>query len=158
MPQRQNRLLVGINYPWIDYGWDFGDPPQAWVAWQNLPAWREQKRNRIVEDFTRFADQGLFAVRWFILPDGTNYGTGVESPENSEGQWRFDPLAPDHPDGGGEIVGGPVMDPDGTIYFATFGVPWPATAEAPVRGRSQGDHRQGPPDPEGDADQGARRG
>lgn len=97
MAQRQNRLLVGINYPWIDYGWDFGDPPQAWVAWQNLPAWREQKRNRIVEDFTRFADQGLFAVRWFILPDGTNYGVGIESPENSSGQWQFEPLVPDHP-------------------------------------------------------------
>ena len=78
-----NRLLVGINYPWIDYGWDFGDPPAAWVHAQNLPAWREQKRNRIVSDFTRLADLGLFAVRWFILPDGTNYGTGNEAPRQS---------------------------------------------------------------------------
>ena len=76
-----NRLLVGINYPWIDYGWDFGDPPAAWVNAQNLPAWREQKRKRLVEDFTRFADHGLFAVRWFILPDGTSYGTGDEAPQ-----------------------------------------------------------------------------
>lgn len=93
----KNSLLVGINYPWIDYGWDFGNPPQAWVAWQNLAAWREARQRRIVEDFTAFADQGLFAVRWFILPDGTNYGTGVESPDNAEGPWHFDPLPPEHP-------------------------------------------------------------
>lgn len=91
-----NQLLVGINYPWIDYGWDFGDPPAAWVNAQNLPAWREQKRKRIVEDFTRFADLGLFAVRWFILPDGLNYGTGNEAPRLINGHWSFDPLPSGH--------------------------------------------------------------
>ncbi len=91
-----NRLLVGINYPWIDYGWDFGDPPAAWVNAQNLPAWREQKRKRLVEDFTRFADHGLFAVRWFILPDGTSYGTGDEAPQKDDDRWLFDPLPPQH--------------------------------------------------------------
>jgi len=91
-----NQLLVGINYPWIDYGWDFGDPPAAWVNAQNLPAWREQKRKRIVEDFTRFADLGLFAVRWFILPDGLNYGTGNEAPKLINGHWSFDPLPSGH--------------------------------------------------------------
>lgn len=97
MAQNTNsRMLVGINYPWIDYGWDFGDPPAAWVNAKNLPAWREQKRKRLLEDFTRFADHGLFAVRWFILPDGTNYGTGGEAPQQTGGQWSFDPLPPQH--------------------------------------------------------------
>jgi hypothetical protein len=97
MAQNTNhQLLVGINYPWIDYGWDFGDPPAAWVNAQYLPAWREQKRKRLVEDFTRFADHGLFAVRWFILPDGTNYGTGKEAPQKKGGKWTFDPLPPQH--------------------------------------------------------------
>jgi len=91
-----NRLLVGINYPWIDYGWDFGDPPATWVNAQNLPAWREQKRQRLVEDFTRFADHGLFAVRWFILPDGTNYGTGGEAPRKIGDHWTFAPLPRQH--------------------------------------------------------------
>ena len=63
---------------------------------QNLPAWREQKRKRIVEDFTRFADLGLFAVRWFILPDGTNYGTGSEAPQMLNNHWTFNPLPPQH--------------------------------------------------------------
>jgi hypothetical protein len=40
-------MLVGINCPWINYGWDFGDPPRAWVAGENLPAWREAKRKQI---------------------------------------------------------------------------------------------------------------
>ncbi len=97
MAGQNQPLQVGINYPWIDYGWDFGNPPQAWVAWQNLAAWRDAKRKRIVEDFTQFAEHGLFAVRWFILPDGTNYGTGIESPDNNDGQWHFDPLPRHHP-------------------------------------------------------------
>ncbi|MEP7340969.1 MAG: hypothetical protein ABI977_24770 [Acidobacteriota bacterium] len=94
--QASKQLMVGINYPWIDYGWDFGDPPAAWVNTQNLPAWREQKRNRIITDFTRFADHGLFAVRWFILPDGTNYGTGNEAPRQNNSHWAFAPLPQQH--------------------------------------------------------------
>ncbi|MEO6724043.1 MAG: hypothetical protein ABIU20_07010 [Blastocatellia bacterium] len=94
--QRGNQLLVGINYPWIDYGWDFGDPPAAWVNAQNLPAWREQKRKRIVEDFARFADLGLFGIRWFILPDGTNYGTGNDAPQKLNNHWAFNPLPSRH--------------------------------------------------------------
>jgi hypothetical protein len=55
-------MLVGINYPWIDYGWDFGETPPARVAGENLSAWRELKRKRIKKDFRRFALQGIFAV------------------------------------------------------------------------------------------------
>lgn len=97
MSQETNhRLLVGINYPWINYGWDFGDPPPAWVSAENLRAWREQKRDHVLADFTRFADLGLFAVRWFILPDGTNYGTGDEAPRLSGNQWTFASLPREH--------------------------------------------------------------
>ncbi|MDQ3012822.1 MAG: hypothetical protein M3X11_19205, partial [Acidobacteriota bacterium] len=94
--QRGNQLLVGINYPWIDYGWDFGDPPAAWVNAQNLLVWRQQKRNRTVEDFPRFADLGLFAVRWFILPDDTNYGIGNDAPQKLNNHWIFNPLPSQH--------------------------------------------------------------
>jgi hypothetical protein len=48
-------MLVGINYPWIDYGWDFGDPPPAWVAGEYVAGWRENKRKQIEEDFRLFA-------------------------------------------------------------------------------------------------------
>jgi len=45
----------------------------------------------------------------------------------------FDATEPAHPDGGGEVVGGATMGPDGTIYFATFGVPWPGDGPSPAR-------------------------
>jgi hypothetical protein len=85
-------MLVGINYPWIDYGWDFGDPPSAWVGSESLAEWRGRKRKKIEADFGRFASQGIFAVRWFLLADGLNYGTGQFAPREEAGSWTFDPL------------------------------------------------------------------
>ncbi|MCC7534864.1 MAG: protein kinase [Deltaproteobacteria bacterium] len=45
----------------------------------------------------------------------------------------FDPTDPEHPDGGGEVVGGAVMDPRGLVCFASYGIPWPGTADQPRR-------------------------
>ena len=90
-------MLVGVNYPWIDYGWDFGDPPPAWVGTQHVAEWREKKREQIVADFRAFAEMGLFAVRWFILADGLSYGVGEAAPKKVGGVWVFDPLPGDHP-------------------------------------------------------------
>jgi outer membrane protein assembly factor BamB len=44
----------------------------------------------------------------------------------------FNPELPEDPDGGGEIVGGAVMDPRGRIYFATFGAPPEPTPDDPL--------------------------
>src|SRR5215475_4198125 len=90
-------MLVGVNYPWIDYGWDFGDPPPAWVGTQHVAEWREKKREQIVADFRAFAEMGLFPVRWFILADGLSYGVGEAAPKKVGGVWVFDPLPGDHP-------------------------------------------------------------
>jgi len=90
------RMLVGINYPWVDYGWDFGDPPPAWVPPERLPAWRETKRKQIETDFRLLASHGIFAVRWFILADGLNYGMGKFAPRKADGAWTFDPLPAGH--------------------------------------------------------------
>jgi hypothetical protein len=89
-------MLIGINYPWIDYGWDFGPPP-LWVAKNELSAWRARKHRQIEEDFSRFAAQGIFAVRWFLLADGTNYGMGECAPKATGDDWTFDPLPAGHP-------------------------------------------------------------
>jgi hypothetical protein len=89
-------MLVGINYPWIDYGWDFGDPPHAWVPPEELPAWLKTKRKQIETDFRLLASQGIFAVRWFLLADGLNYGIGEFAPRQTGEAWTFDPLPAGH--------------------------------------------------------------
>ncbi len=94
---RLTPMRIGINYPWIHCGWDFGDPPAAWVAREHLSAWREEKRRQIEKDFQYFASQGIFAVRWFLLADGVNYGTGEFAPQKAGKDWTFEPLPPGHP-------------------------------------------------------------
>jgi hypothetical protein len=89
-------MLVGVNYPWIDYAWDFGDPPEAWVNPQYVAEWREKKRQQIVADFRAFAEMGLFAVRWFMLADGLSYGAGADAPKIVSGKWTFDSLPREH--------------------------------------------------------------
>ena len=40
---------------------------------------------------------GIFALRWFILGDGTNYGLGDDAPHpdpTKEGEWRFADVDP----------------------------------------------------------------
>lgn len=45
-------------------------------------------------------------------------------PVAGEIRWRFvtfNPQKPDDPDGGGEIISSPLLAPDGTVYFGTWG-------------------------------------
>jgi hypothetical protein len=96
MAQELSHFQVGVNYPWINYAWDFGDPPAAWVDPQNAAEWRTNNRKQIVDDFRAYAEMGLFAVRWFMLADGLSYGVGPEAPREVDGRWTFDPLPQDH--------------------------------------------------------------
>ena len=34
-----NNMQVGVNYPWFDYGWDFGLGPPAWRGGRQTPRW-----------------------------------------------------------------------------------------------------------------------
>jgi len=90
-------MRVGINYPWFDYGWDFGLGPPAWRGSRTIPRWYDE----IDGHLTLFHDLGLRVVRWFILADGLTYGSGDEAPRpdpDRPGQWRFNPprLGADH--------------------------------------------------------------
>lgn len=82
-------MQVGVNYPWFDYGWDFGEAPPGWRG-QAAPRWL----GRIDEHLQHFHALGISVVRWFILGDGLTYGTGARAPrrEVASGQWRFEPL------------------------------------------------------------------
>jgi hypothetical protein len=74
-------LSVGVNYPWIHYDWDFGEPPRdaSGRPWGPRAAWRD----RIERDLERFREIGVFAVRWWILGSGLLYGTGADAPQLS---------------------------------------------------------------------------
>ena len=79
---------VGINYPWYDYGWDFGDAPPGWRTASD-PNWRLFIDNEI----QYLTGLGIRVVRWFIFGDGLTYGTGSQAPHKDArrpGKWRFD--------------------------------------------------------------------
>lgn len=95
--RQTSSLQVGINYPWINYGWDFGAPPPGWTGGKPLDEWRAQQRRDIVADLSQFGAMGLFAVRWFILGDGTNYGFGPDAPQLVNRRWHAEVLPAEHP-------------------------------------------------------------
>ncbi len=63
-------MIKGINYPWMDYGWDFGVPPGGWTGGQEQQEFRASRRTRIAADLQRLAGEGFSVVRWFVLADG----------------------------------------------------------------------------------------
>jgi hypothetical protein len=83
-------MQVGVNYPWRDYGWDFGVAPPRWRGEQPDPAWYAE----IDADLRHFRSLGISVVRWFILADGLAWGQGPAAPQpdvaNAE-VWHFDP-------------------------------------------------------------------
>src|SRR4051794_34557874 len=91
-------MRVGVNYAWHNYAWDFGLPPRK----DSDHAWgpRAAFRIHLAEELRALRDLGLFAVRWFLLGDGTTYGTGATRPhlDPGSGQWRFDNCPPIGPE------------------------------------------------------------
>lgn len=88
-------MRVGINYPWKNYGWDFGPPPSSadGSPWGPRAAWQAT----LDAELEAFRDLGIFALRWFILADGMMWGTGAAAPHPDladPGDWRFDDPPP----------------------------------------------------------------
>jgi len=86
--------MVGINYPWLNYGWDFGDPPVGWTGGRTTANFRASTRDRIAADLREIAALGMEVVRWFVLADGLAYGTGAVAPKEDG---RFFVLPPGDP-------------------------------------------------------------
>jgi hypothetical protein len=85
------RMQVGVNYPWLNYGWDFGLGPPVWRGARTTPYWYDL----IDRHLRHFHDLGIEVVRWFVLADGLTYGTGSAAPREEppgSGRWRFHPL------------------------------------------------------------------
>jgi hypothetical protein len=83
-------MQVGVNYPWFDYGWDFGLGPPSWRGGRTKPRWYDH----IDADLQHLSEMGITVVRWFILADGLTYGTGDDAPRWSgwfRRRWHFNP-------------------------------------------------------------------
>lgn len=81
---------MGVNYPWFDYGWDFGLGPPAWRGARTTPRWYGE----IDQHLRHFRGLGISVVRWFVLADGLTYGTDGAAPRPDPVAglgWRFDP-------------------------------------------------------------------
>lgn len=68
-------FVIGVNYPWNHYGWDFGKCPYGLPENQGWSAHEE----RLLRDFELFADAGVEVVRmfWFCdLRTGIRYKEG----------------------------------------------------------------------------------
>jgi hypothetical protein len=75
-------LRVGINYPWLHCGWDFGPEPPSYGP--------RIARAELRADLTRLAQAGVTIVRWFVLADGFSYGVGEQAPQRDRRGFRFD--------------------------------------------------------------------
>jgi hypothetical protein len=83
-------MRVGVNYAWHNYGWDFGLPPRKDNG--NLWGKRAAFADTLAADLDGLRRLGLFAVRWFLLGDGTTYGIddARPQPDPADGRtWRF---------------------------------------------------------------------
>ncbi|HEY2456164.1 MAG TPA: hypothetical protein VGI13_02595 [Candidatus Acidoferrum sp.] len=58
-------FLLGVNYPWLRYGQDFGETTDSHIG-VSTP----QAKQTIEEDFARIRDCGAAVVRWFMFSDG----------------------------------------------------------------------------------------
>ncbi len=58
-------FLLGVNYPWLNYGQDFGEGP-----WGHRGISVPENRSRVAQDFAQIQDSGATTVRWFLFGDG----------------------------------------------------------------------------------------
>lgn len=85
---RRTLMQVGVNYPWRDYGWDFGIPPPLWRDPDASPRWSAEIDGHLL----RFRELGISVVRWFLIGDGLTYGAGPDAPrQGPDDAWQFNP-------------------------------------------------------------------
>lgn len=59
------KYTVGVNYPWHNYGRDFGAS-----AWGHAGVSEPRSRKEVEDDFAYLASIGVDSVRWFVFCDG----------------------------------------------------------------------------------------
>jgi DNA-directed RNA polymerase subunit RPC12/RpoP len=80
------------NLPMAYYGYDFGVPP-PWDGWSTtrIKEVRDAWATEVESNIKRLRYLGIFALRWFLLADGSNYGVGEQAPryDSNSKKWRF---------------------------------------------------------------------
>lgn len=61
----QSWYLLGVNYPWLGYGHDFGT-----TAWGHDGVSAPSSTSQIEADFADMKEQGVHVLRWFLFADG----------------------------------------------------------------------------------------
>lgn len=56
--------LLGVNYPWLNYGHDFGT-----TAWGHDGVSTDTSSKQVDSDFAYLKSQGVHVVRWFLFGD-----------------------------------------------------------------------------------------
>ena len=64
-PSEKTSFSVGVNYPWRDYGQDFGRTNGEHRG-ISIPA----ARDLVERDFAQIGEAGVTVVRWFVFGDG----------------------------------------------------------------------------------------
>ena len=64
LPGNACRYFLGVNYPWLNYGHDFGT-----TAWGHDGASTDESSKKIDADFAYFKSQGVHVLRWFLFGD-----------------------------------------------------------------------------------------
>lgn len=75
LPERTEPFAVGINYPWRNYGWDFGRNP--WASDPNVSDGLAQHHKELERDFANLHEHGIDIIRVFVFCDlrtGLAYG------------------------------------------------------------------------------------
>ncbi len=80
-PIPRNKFIVGVNYPWIHYGWDIGRNPTG----DRKSCGFDTQGRRLRGDFRRLNQAGVDVVRVFLLGDlrtGVVFDNGVARLDN----------------------------------------------------------------------------
>ncbi|MBI5209818.1 MAG: cellulase family glycosylhydrolase [Elusimicrobia bacterium] len=64
-PMPSAPFVAGVNYPWLNYGWDFGRN-----AWGHRGMSAPESRAKVSADFAFLKSKGVKVVRVFLLCDG----------------------------------------------------------------------------------------
>lgn len=81
-------FLLGVNYPWIRYGQDFGETADG-----RCGVSRPEISREIDQEFARIADCGATVVRWFLFADGRGGFVGTNGIPQAPDPFLFQDVA-----------------------------------------------------------------